>query len=139
MSSFSAYIKKQKGAQRARFFGEVREVSNTYFRFNRVIDDDNVIILTNNLRMINGSYALIVGNNAAIFLKDWQVVPVRIDRGTENTFVVKLNRNWVRPYVWTNGTEFDVWMDGIQDFDDFLAVARKQDEIDTPVAIGHGN
>ena len=77
MSKYSDYIKSLKENFKTKFFGEVTNWSNKYFTFNHILDDDNIIVFTKNVKTIKGSPALIVGRNKAIFLKDWLVIGVR--------------------------------------------------------------
>lgn len=136
MSRYSEYVKSVKDKEITRFFGEVRRKSNKYFHFCRMVSDDVAIIVTNNLTTINGSPAMIVGENSAVFLKDWNIVPVRMERGTMNSYAVKVDRRYYKPYTFSQ--PFDYTGEEMSTFDDVLDVARMQDEADEPVAIGHG-
>lgn len=56
------------------FFGKDnwKQKSNKYVYYKAVQDNDNIIIHTNNIKGIKGNFVLVVGNNKAIYLKDWQ-------------------------------------------------------------------
>ena len=47
MSSYSEYVKKVFAEDKERFFGEVEQLSNKYFTFNHIVDDDTIILITN--------------------------------------------------------------------------------------------
>lgn len=81
------------------FFGKVTKKSNKYFNYNPIIDDDNIIIITNNIKVIKGNYVLIVDNNKGVYLKDWQVKPVHNYYNGMSGYAVKLNRKYFKPYT----------------------------------------
>ena len=85
-----------------KFFGKTQYYSNKYFSYDSVIDKDNIIVRTNNVKMIKGNPVLIVDNDKGIYLKDWQVAPIKMDRGETNTYAVKLNRNYMKEYNMTS-------------------------------------
>lgn len=138
-SSFSAYVKKQKENDLRRFYGDALQwVSNQYFTFTRRMDDDNVVILTNNIKEIRGSPVLVVGPNHAVYLKDWQIRRVRnYDEGIE-TFAVKLNRDYYKVYTFRSPFN-DICVDTELSFDDLVAIAEAQDAENMKVAAGWGN
>lgn len=77
MNSYSDYLKERKLKDLKWFFGEdIKMISNKYFKFTHVIDIDNIILITNNIKIIKGNYVLPVDNNKGVYLKDWQVRPV---------------------------------------------------------------
>lgn len=134
MSNLSTAIKNAKQKNINFFFGEVHNISNKYFKFNHVEDEDNIRINTNNIKFIKGNPVLIVGNHEVVYLKDWQVRECHnFDNGC-NFFVVKLNRNYFKTYTFKN--PFDVDINGSQTFDDLKAVAEQQDRDGMPVALG---
>lgn len=69
MSKLGDYIKQQKEKDIERFFGKVNHTSNKYFTFNRIINDDEIIIITSNIKIIKDTPVLVVGNNKAVYLK----------------------------------------------------------------------
>lgn len=120
------------------FFGEgnYRYTSNKYFNFNHTPDSDNIIIATNNIKTIKGNPVLIVGNNQAVYLKDWQVRQVHnYDEGI-NTNLVKLNKKYFKPYTFKS--DFSDYSFGKSDtFDSLQKVAKKQNKTKTKYAYGH--
>ena len=52
MSSYSEYMKSRKEKDLAFFFGDVKKKTNKYFEYNSVVDNDNIIIITNNIKII---------------------------------------------------------------------------------------
>lgn len=52
MSKLGDYIKQQKEKDIQKFFGEIKHTSNKYFTFNRIINDDEIIIVTSNIKII---------------------------------------------------------------------------------------
>lgn len=120
-----------------RFFaGGIKKVSNQYYKFNNYIDDDNVIIVTRNLKMIKDTPVLMISNNKAVYLKEWQLKPVSTwseDYGTEEGFAVKLNRNYYKPYTFKEkfaGYHFGE-EDELNSFDDVVKLAKEQQAHDT--------
>lgn len=53
MSSYSDYLKERKSKDLKCFFGEdIKMISNKYFKFTHVIDNDSIILITNNIKII---------------------------------------------------------------------------------------
>lgn len=69
MSKYSEYLKSLKAKHIEKFFGEVKQKSNKYFTFNHYVDEDNVIIITNNIKYIKSNPVLVVDNNKVVYLK----------------------------------------------------------------------
>lgn len=99
MSKYSEYLKNRKEKDLEFFFGTVTKKSNKYFEYNSIIDDDNIIIITNNIKVLKENFVMIVDNNKGVYLKDWQVRPVHNYYTGMNAFAVKLNRNYFKPYT----------------------------------------
>lgn len=138
MSSFSDYMKSRAKKEDDFFFGEGNKTkeSNKYFTYKHVIDDDNIIINTNNIKIIKDNYVLIVDNNKAVYLKDWQVRCAHnwYDMGS-NFYIVKVNRKYFKPYTFKfNFTDFSFEKENT--FDDLMAVAIEQDKENMQVANG---
>lgn len=132
MSKLSEAIKEAKEREITRFFGETRKVSNHYFKFNRVIDNDTIIVLTNNVRIANKNLVLLVGNNQAVYLKDWQCWDVdNFDLGIKAT-AVRLNRNFFKVYTFKSDFE-GVEFDQPDTFDSLMETAKEQQEADIAV------
>lgn len=127
MSSYSEYMKSRKEKDLAFFFGDVKKKTNKYFEYKSVIDNDNIIIITNNIKIIKGSYVLLVDNNKGVYLKEWQVKPVHNFYNSMSAYAVKLNRKYFKPYTFK--FEFED-MAFIQEdtFDSLMAVAETQTE-----------
>ena len=115
------------------FFGDVKKLSNKYFEYNSIIDEDNIVLLTNNIKQIKDSFVLIVNNNQAVYLKDWQIREVHnYDLGI-NTYAVKLNRKYFRPYTFR--FEFDGFdFEKADTFDSLAEIAETQTD---PIALGY--
>lgn len=110
------------------FFGKDswKQKSNKYVYYKAVQDNDNFIIRTNNIKLIKGNLVLVVGNNKAVYLKDWQVRQSRTRDLTEFN-LVKLNRKYFKTYTFKNNFDnFSFKKD--ETFDDLLKVAKKQDK-----------
>lgn len=107
---YSEYVKQSRENSIRRFFGDIRRKSNKYFTFNHVIDSDNIIIITGNVKIVNGAYVLVVGSNKAVFLKPWQVKEVHNFYSGYSGYAVKLNRKYFKPYIFEDdfgGFAFD--------------------------------
>lgn len=136
MSKFSEYIKSLKEKDMQFFFkGGYNKVSNQYFRFNHVINDEEIIISTNNIRVWKDNYVLIIGNNKVVYLKYWQVRQVKSWDLGENSYLVKLNKNYFRPYETKFEIE-DVCFEKEDTFETLKAVAMQQDKTNLKWAFG---
>lgn len=60
MSKYSEYLKNRKEKDLEFFFGTVTKKSNKYFEYNSIIDDDNIIIITNNIKVLKGNFVMFV-------------------------------------------------------------------------------
>lgn len=129
MSNYSEYLRSRKESNMNFYFGEgnYQMKSNKYFSFKRVLDNDNIIIVTSNVKQIKGNYVMIVDNNKAVYLKDWQVKAVsNFFNGLEG-YTVKLNRNYFKPYTFRfdfEGYSFEKE----ETFEDMMNVAKLQEE-----------
>lgn len=126
MSKYSDYLKDRKQKNNDFFFGEgnFKKISNKYFQFRTVLDDDNIIIFSKNLTFVKDSAVMIVSENKAIYLKPWQYKVVETFEGIQG-FLVKINRNYFKPYT------FKCCFDGFEgmnehDFDQLLEIAKEQ-------------
>lgn len=129
MSNYSEFIKQRKENDLKFFFGEdMKRYSNNYIKFTHIKDNDNFIIVTNNIRTIKDSLVMIIGSNKAIYLKNWQVRPLKEHYGVR-AFAVKLNRNYFKPYTFSSEFEDFCFDEGKEDsFDSLLEVAKIQEE-----------
>lgn len=123
----------RKDVQEKKFFGKTVKFTNKYFFFQRHIDDDNIILITNNIVRIKGSYCLLVDNNKAVFLKDWQIREIGFwQDGLISQYAVKLNRNFFKIYTFSNDFEGYLF-DKALTFDDLVDIAKQQDEVGMPI------
>lgn len=132
MSKYSEYIKNMKDKDLEFFFGEVTKKSNKYFTYNSIIDDDNIIIITNNIKDIKGNFVMLVDNNKGVYLKDWQVRPVHNFYNGMSGYAVKLNRKYFKPYTFRFDFE-DMAFEKEETFDTIKEIAATQTE---PIALG---
>lgn len=106
-STLSEVIRNVKDNHKDFFFGKGnwKMISNKYLKFKRIINEENIIVITNNIKEIKNSLALVVDNNKAVFLKEWQVESVyNYDEGIR-AFAVKLNKKYFKVYTFRN--DFD--------------------------------
>lgn len=120
-----------------RFFNNVTPVSRKYFRYDSIIDNDNIIVRTNNIAVVKGNPVLVVDNDKAIYLKSWQVEPVKMNRGEINTYAVKLNRNFMRPYTFKSGFR-DFSFKKQDTFESLKNLAKKQQKQNVSISRGWG-
>lgn len=120
-----------------KFFGKTQYYSNKYFTYDSIIDKDNIIVRTNNVKMIKDNPVLIVDNNKGIYLKNWQVTPIKMNRGEVNTYAVKLNRKYMKEYTFKNNFD-DVSFSKKDDFNSLMKVARSQQKRNEKIAYGWG-
>lgn len=124
------------------FFGEdnQHQVSNKYFTFKHVVDNDNIIINTKNVRIVKGNYVLVIGDSTVVYLKPWQVKEAHNwSQLGDDFYLVKLNRNFFKPYTF-KFTFDDLSFDGkVRTFDDLKDICQEQDNENMKVALGFMN
>ena len=137
MSKLSEVIKKIKEKDLDFFFGEnnYQKTSNKYLTFKRVLNEDEIILLTKNVIIIKDNYVLIVGNNKAVYLKDWAVKQVRNYYENIEAYAVKLNRKYFKIYTFKSDFE-DFAFDKDENFDDLFKVAEEQEKENLKIALG---
>lgn len=136
MSKYSDYINTLKENDLKYFYGDdVKKKSNKYFTFTRIKDEDNIIIVTNNITTIKNSPALVVDNNKVVFLKEWQIRPIKNWDEQENAWAVKLNRNFFKTYTFQNN--FDFHFEKEDTFDNLVKLAEEQQEENMKWSQGH--
>ena len=120
------------------FFGKGNwsNKSNQYYNFKRVINENEIIIISGNVKTIKNNYVLVVGNNKVVYLKDWAVRPVRNFENNVYAYAVKLNRNYFKVYTFKSDFE-DLYFEKEENFDDLLDTAKEQEERGIAVAFGH--
>lgn len=139
MSYISDQLKTAKRKDMEFFFGQdLKMTSGKYFTFTKFIDNDHIIVLTNNIKFIKNKPVFVVSNNKGIFLKDWQFRKVSSYQKGINCYAVKLTRQYFKPYEFSfefndfyfenNGNEFDTW----------VIIAKEQERENLPVREGWG-
>nr|DAI56024.1 MAG TPA: hypothetical protein [Caudoviricetes sp.] len=133
MSKYSEFLKEMKEEQISKFFGEVKKTSNKYFKFNHILNEDEIIIVTGNVKFIKDNFVLVVGNNKVVYLKEWNIVRVHnYDLGL-NAHAVKLNRKYFKTYIFKNDFE-DFHFEKDDTFESLMEIAKEQN--DTEIALG---
>lgn len=141
MSNYGTYVKTRFESKKNFFFGEgnYKEESNKYLTFNHYVNDDEIVICTNNITWYvkNGAqqYLLIVGNNKAVYLKDWQLEASNLRNGLD-TYLVKLNRKYFKTYTFKKDFE-NFYFENDQDFDYLVELAKEQDQMGMAVRFHH--
>lgn len=104
-------------------FGNVKYVSNKYFVAEKqVISNDEVVILTSNVRAIKGNPVLVTGDHKAVYLKD--IAGAQTDNGL--MYAVKLKREYFKEYTFKNTIDDNLYFEKDNKFDDYLRIAKKQ-------------
>lgn len=134
--SYSEFMKEMRDKDMRKFFGDdIHYVSNKYFTFKRVIDKDNILIVTDNLRDWKDGKVLVVDSNKVVFLKPWQYRKVHNYDNMINSYAVKLNRNYFKTY--TVGFNYDNISFSKEDtFDELYDTAKAQDKQNLKFANG---
>lgn len=142
MSSLSNYIKARKEKDKDFFFGagNWRNLTNKYIAYKSVLNDDEIIIRTSNIKFFKGCPVLIVGSNDVVYLKDWQVKAAHAWEPDfkEDFYIVKINKKYFRTYHFENPVFGFESMEN-QDFEHLLDVAKEQEESKMLIALGHMN
>lgn len=136
--TYGDYMKELATKDHDFFFGEgnYRKVTNQYYKFKRVLSNDDIILVTNNVKMVKDSPVLVVDNNKAVYLKNWQIKPVsNWDEGIEG-YAVKLSRKYFKPYTFKNPLG-EYSFDKEDTFDDLLNVAKEQEKENLPFKLKH--
>ncbi len=138
MSKFSKYLKAREGKEVKFFFGEDTKLYGNHVDFKHYKDKDNIIIITNNVKYFfnKDCYVLVVDNDKIVYLKSWQLKPVKNWDLKVNTWAVKLNRNYFKPFKLSFVFE-DYCFEKEDTFDDLVNVAKSQDENKTIFKLGH--
>ena len=111
------------------FSGNVHKVSNKYFiPEKQVIDNDNIILYTSDIGVVKGNAVLIVDDNKAVYLKDWNLTGVRFRNGLDETYAVKLNRKYFKPYTFKTNIDDDILPGKEYSFDDLKKIAKSQEK-----------
>lgn len=123
------FLKQSKDNYLKKSFGEDVKVDQNgkSFTFKHYIDDDNINIVTHNVSYWKNkdTYVMWVDNDKVIYLKSWNVTPVRNEKFGD-AYSVKLNRQYFKPYKTYTTEEF--YFSNEETFDDLLKVSKEQDE-----------
>ena len=126
MGRYGGFTTEVRDQEKERFFGDRRFVTSKFFTFEHVLDDDNIIVVTDAVKMLrNGSIVLIVGNQEAVYLKEWQIWKVTGYYGEFDGWAVKLCRDYFKPYRF-NKPFPGVFFRQPDTFDNLKATARGQ-------------
>ena len=134
--TYSEVLKEMHKNDLERFFGnDMSWKSNKYFTFKRVIDKDNIVVVTDNLRNWKDGKVLVVDKNKVVFLKPWQFRKVHNYDNMLNSYAVKLNRNYFKTY--TVGFNYDDISFSKEDtFDELYKTAEEQQKKNLKFATG---
>lgn len=134
--TYSDYVKGIKNKDLDFFFGEAnwKRDSNQYVYYQSILDEDNIIIRTNNIKWIKGQPVLLIDNDMGVYLKDWQVKDSGNYWEDIEFSLVKLNRKYFRPY------QFSFKFDGMEfieqdTFESLVELAKEQQQINLKVKI----
>jgi len=141
-------IREEKREKRAEFFfgkGNYTRVNKNEILYRPVIDNDNIILLTRNVRRVfvgdnSTSFVLATSSHRGVYLKSWQVMRVVINdkRSDERAicFLVKLTRKYFKTYSFKNidiidrdedlGGFLEINTESNPDFDTMLSAAFLQ-------------
>ncbi len=109
------------------FFKNLEMVSNKRFTFENIISEDEIVIITDNVRKHKNGYVLVVDNNKVVYLKDWQVRKVLAYNEGIDACAVKLNRKFFKAYTFRNAFT-DFHFEKEDTFDSLYEVAKEQQE-----------
>lgn len=119
------------------FFGKTEKLSPKYFKFDRIIDEDNIIILSENVLKIKDNFVLVIGNSSAVYIKKWNITEVSSYKEKINSYAIKLSRKYYKPYNFKKNFEMEKPFYRDFTFDDFVNVAKKQQEENIAITLGH--
>ncbi|MDY4012043.1 MAG: hypothetical protein SOY60_10340 [Fusobacterium gastrosuis] len=137
MSNLKELKNKIKEENRDFFFGEGNwyATSNKYFKFKRILNDDEIIIITENVRELKeDTIVLVVDNNKVVYLKNWQIKPVKAYEENIYGYAVKLNKKYFKSYSFKN--EFkEFYFEKEDTFESLKELAKMQEEEDISFSI----
>ena len=119
------------------FFGKDANIEGkTIYHFKHVINDDEIIIITNNLKMLGDKYILVVDDNKAVYINKTQFMSIH--DSNFNAYAIKLNRKHF--IVNTFDGNFSGMMFLKPDtFDSLKEIAIEQEKANNTWIIGHNN
>lgn len=128
-------LKTKEQLELERFFGYIKKSSTNFFKFKQVYKNgDTIIVLTNNICRYGktetdaGKPIMMITENAAIFLQDWQFRKVSSKRSGLKCFAVKLNRQNFKPYVFKGKNESFIYPNDGMDYNTWMRIAIEQEE-----------
>ena len=128
MKKISEFYKNVKKNAMDKYLGEGNyKATNKRFQIiNQVLNNDEIIVVTNNVQYWNNKdqYVLWVGEGRIVYLKPFQVVPVKNYEVLGDCYLVKLNRNYFKAYNCFVNEELS--FDKEDTFDSLLEVAKQQ-------------
>lgn len=116
------------------FFGNVHMESGSYFTPQSQVSADGkeVTIITNNVTTVKGNPVLIVGDNQAVYLKDWNIAGVGVKDKAGNykgdAVAVKVKEQYYKPYTFKNKISEDVSIGKTLTFNDLKNTAKAQEK-----------
>lgn len=126
--NFKNFLKSSKEKYLKKQFGDDVSVDENGkdIKFKHYVDDDNVNIITNNVQYWKNkdTYVLWVDTDKVVYLKSWDVTPVR-NMKYGDAYSVKLNRQYYKPYN-TYKSDTYIFEKGTT-FDDLVNIAKEQD------------
>ncbi len=125
------FFEKQAKKENDYFFGEnnLHHITNQYFTYKSILDEDTFIINTANLYYFKkqDTVGLIVGTNKVVYLKPSQVKMVIMNNGSWSC-LVKLTRKYFKVYTYKNRICDDIEIEKEQDFNTLKSYAKAQQD-----------
>ena len=102
MSKYSNFLKQRKTNSLDFLIGEgnYKTTNNRFQIKNHVIDNDTILLITNNVQYFSNKdiYVLWIAEDKVVYLKSWQVKEVYNFEHLGDCYIVKLNRQYFKPY-----------------------------------------
>lgn len=139
MSNLKEFFKERKEKDLKFRFGDDVKIMGDTFQFTHFKNNDEIIIATNNVKYWSNKdqYVLVVANNKVVYLKPWQVTPIKNwNDGLGNSYAVKLSRKFFKAYQMPFEFE-DMMFEKEDTFDSLAEVAKEQDSINIAWKLGH--
>lgn len=130
------HFKEQGKRELEEFFGRgnTRKISNQYRTYNPVLDNDNIILATNNIKSYRGKdgemkHVLLTGPKQGVFLNPGDLKNVVMNDGQSyyETTLAKISRDRFKPYTFKEEHKGFLF-DKNESFDDLLDIAKSQDD-----------
>ena len=128
MSKYSEFLKQRKTNGLDFFLGEgnYKTTNNRFQIKNYVLDNDTILLITNNVQYFSNKeiYVLWIAEDKVVYLKSWQVKEVYNFEHLGDCYIVKLNRQYFKPYQCFKN-DF-LMIEKEYTFDDLLEVTKSQ-------------